>query len=87
MLNLPSSDSPLRELFDIETDLVPVGMPGAPVATFREAVTSARRSMVADPRITAIHSICMTADDHIRLVKIGPRGGLYRLWDFGRRFR
>ncbi len=87
MLTLPSSTSPLRELFDIETDLVPVGMPGAPITTFREAVTSARRSMAANPAIRAVFSICMTADDHIRLVKVGPRGGLYRLWDFGRRTR
>ena len=84
MLALPSSSSPLRGLFDV-AHLAEIASPAnrAKLPTFRDAVASARQHMANDRAAKAINVICICADDTLQLVRVGPKGGIKRLWNFG----
>ena len=81
-LSLPLSSSPLRSMFDV-AHLAEMANPSnrAKLATFRQAVQSAR-AMISDG-VKSVNCICVTADGCLRLIQIGPRGGVKRLWNFG----
>jgi hypothetical protein len=84
MLNLPSSTSEIRNLFEV-SHLAEIASPAnrAKLPTFRMAATSARQHMGADQTIKAVHSICLCADGSLRLIRFGPKGGVKRVWNFG----
>lgn len=83
MLSLPSSSSPLRNLFSV-ADLAAMAAPEnrSKLATLRDAINGARR-MFADSAVSSVNCICVTADGNLRLVRIGNKGGIKRLWNFG----
>ena len=85
MLHMPLSDSPLRDLFDT-ADLVRLAHPDnrSDLPTFRQAVTAARRHLDLDPAARAAHGIGLCADGTLRLIRVGRRGGIARLWNFGK---
>ena len=80
---LPTSDSPLRELFSV-AHLVEVASPENRyrLPTLRDAINSARK--VVDAGAHSANCICVTADGNLRLVRIGSKGGIKRLWNFGK---
>ena len=83
MLTLPPRDSEIRTMFDMG-HLAEIANPknrAHMMPTLRDALNSASR-MFEDKAVKSINSICMTADGHIRLVRIGRRLGIKRLWDF-----
>lgn len=84
MLSLPSSSSTLRNLFDVEA-LAEIAAPAnrSKLRTFREAVTSARQYMATERGAKAVNTICVCADGTLQLVRVGPKGGIKRLWNFG----
>lgn len=83
-LSLPASSSNLRNLFDV-AHLVEIAAPcnRAKLRTFREAVTSARQYMAAEPAAKFVNTICLCADGTLQLVRVGQKGGIKRLWNFG----
>ena len=83
MLALPASSSPLRSLFDV-AELAEMASPANRVKlpTLRGAINSARQ-MFSDGVAKSVALICVTADGHLRLIQVGPKGGVRRLWDFG----
>ena len=79
MLSLPLSDSPLREMFDVEQ------LAYRKWTTLADAKASAKRTF--ERHGSAIRSVCfivLTATDAVQLVQIGPRGGSKVLWNFGK---
>jgi len=77
-LRLPLASSRLRELFDV-ADLVDWKQ----LPLFRQTLNGAVAYLQAEPGARAVHSLCIRADCHIWLIKVGPKGGWERLWDFG----
>ncbi len=77
MLSLPLTSSPLRELFELATLVDYQKLPD-----FRRAV-SACRNTVQQRGIRSVHSVCMRAAGEIVLIKVGKRGGVKQLWNFG----
>lgn len=84
MLALPSSSSPLRALIDVAA-LAEMAAPEnrSKLRTLRDAINSARAFLSAEPTAREVNAVCVTADGHLRLIRIGPKGGIKRLWDFG----
>lgn len=82
MLSLPSSSSNLRNLFEVST-LVEIAAPAnrSKLPTFRDAVSSARKLIASGAH--SVNVICVTADGNLRLVQVGNKGGIKRLWKFG----
>jgi len=78
MLNFPIKTSELRDLFDV-SDLVS----WRTLPTFPQALRGARATVAGDPAIAAVNSICLRANGDVWLIKVGPRGGWRRLWNFG----
>jgi hypothetical protein len=79
---LPSSFSPLRERFDIASDLVPLGTGERQAPTFADAKANAIRSMKENKGIAAITAIVLRANDDLEMVEFGPRGRGTTLWNF-----
>tara|TARA_R110000796_G_scaffold213489_1_gene329594 strand:- start:367 stop:627 length:261 start_codon:yes stop_codon:yes gene_type:complete len=79
---IPSSFSPLRERFDVASDLVPIGTGERQAPTFAEAKANAIRSMKAHKGIAALTAIVLRANDDLELVEFGPRGRATILWNF-----
>tara|TARA_R110000796_G_scaffold186079_1_gene302931 strand:- start:220 stop:573 length:354 start_codon:yes stop_codon:yes gene_type:complete len=81
---LPLSSSPLRERFDIASDLAPIGTGERLAPTYADAKASALRTMSKDSGIASVTSICLRANDDLELVDFGPRGRATSLWNFSR---
>ena len=81
---LPASASPLRSMFSVEHDLVPIGTGQRLPATFRDALQGARDTMAASKAIRSVTVIALRANDDLVLVRVGPRGGHKCLWNFSR---
>lgn len=75
-LKLPTDDR--SELVDLESLARWRELP-----TFRQAVRDAVRYMKAVPAAKSVCVQCLRADGRVWLVRVGPRGGWRRLWDFG----
>lgn len=82
--SLPLTSSPLRALFSVE-DLVTIADRERrhQLPTLAQAGIAARKMMREDSTVRSVHSICVTHDEHLRLVRFGNRCGSKRLWDFG----
>lgn len=78
MLTLPSSESPIREAFDV-ADLAAKRWVTLPNAKF-----SASRMFAESKGIAAINSLVLRANGDLHLMQFGPRGGKKSLWNFGR---
>jgi hypothetical protein len=83
-LRLPLTGSKTRELFDVR-HLAEVASPEnrSKLMTRRECVSRVKDAMSANKSIRAIHSFCLSANGHLHLLRVGPRGGVSRIWDFG----
>jgi hypothetical protein len=75
-LSLPTANSSLRDLFNV-ADLVE----WRALPNFRQALASAG-DMIASGADSA-QVVCRRADGQVWLVKVGPKGGWKRLWNFG----
>jgi len=82
MAHILPQNPALRELFDVATDLVPIGTGERQAPTFGEAKANAIRSMKAYKGIAAITAIVIRANDDLELVEFGPRGRATTLWNF-----
>lgn len=80
-VNLPSTDSPIRDLFDI-TDLVAIGSGEVTPPTFPQARQAARQTFISDEAIRDVHSICLKADGSLTLERFGPQGAHKTVWTF-----
>lgn len=83
-LRLPLTGSKTRELFDV-AHLAEVASPEnrSKLMTLREARSRAVESMKQNRSIREIHTFCLSANGHLLLLRVGPRGGWHRVWDFG----
>jgi hypothetical protein len=80
MLSLPSSNSELREKFDI-MDLAEKRW-----STFLESKAAARNVFAKSEGVKKVNTLTMRADGSIHLIEWGPRGGKKVLWNFGKYF-
>ena len=85
MLSLPSSNSPLRSLFDV-AELAVNAAPGnrQKMPTFRDARLKAPAFFAAEPAARSLTAIVARADGQLWLVRFGRKGGWQRLWNFGK---
>ena len=83
-LSLPPSSSTLRTFFDV-AHLAEIASPAnrAKLCTFRQAITSARAFLAAERSTKEVNTICICADGSLQLIRVGPKGGVRRLWNFG----
>lgn len=81
-LRLPTADDSRRDFIDIAY-LAEMGATKR-FPTFREALSSARRTVAADFTIREAHSICMRADGEVWLIRVGIKGGWRKVWNFGK---
>jgi len=77
-LLLPLSSSELRDLFDV-ADLVNYSA----LPTYPRAVSGCRASVAGDKRVRSVQSVCIRANGDIWLIRVGKRGAVKRLWNFG----
>jgi hypothetical protein len=84
MLRLPPNTHRVRETLDMN-HLVEVARPKNRhlLLTRVEAVAAATRAMREDSAIKSIDSFYLSATDNLILARIGRRGGVKKLWDFG----
>lgn len=87
MLHLPSSNSPLRSLFDV-AELAVMASPEnrQKMPTFRDARLKAPVFFTAEPAARELYAIVVRADGQLWLVRFGRRGGWRRVWNFGQLF-
>jgi hypothetical protein len=71
-------------LFDV-ADLAALAAPAnrRALPTFRAAVMAAREYIAVEQNCNAVNSLCVCADGTLQLVRVGPCGGVRRLWNFG----
>jgi hypothetical protein len=84
-LSLPLSDNPIRALFDVAhlAELADFAN-RSKLRGFRETILSARRIMTDDKTVRAVHSVCLRADGELWLIRVGPKGGCKKVWNFGK---
>ena len=84
-LLLPSSESPVRSLFDV-AHIAQVCAPSVrhQLPTLREARSSAA-AILSGGGVKAVTSVVLRANGDIHLMQFGPRGGMRKVWNFGGR--
>lgn len=82
MFNLPTSNDPRRELFDLDVIAKIGASRGAGAPTLREAIAAGRRS-VADKTTRAAHVVALLAGGDLVLIRVGKRGAWRKVWTFG----
>ena len=81
MLNLPATDSPIRDLVDIG-DLATMHRQDVPFLA--NALSGHRAMMKADKAIKSVNFLATSVTDgNLYLFAAGRRGGVRTLWDFG----
>lgn len=83
MHTLPAANHPARAMFDI-ADIVAIGTGERAVPVRHVAVRQAREYLAREKTAKAVCSIVLEHDDNISLVRIGARGGVKRIWVFGK---
>lgn len=78
-MKLPLPDSPLREMFDAEE----VVLRWHELPSFVNAVRACRNT-VANMPVRSAQAVCIRANAEIWLIQVGKRGGIKRLWNFGK---
>ena len=78
-LLLPPSSSPLRETFEIESLVNWQSLP-----TFREALAGCRNFISREKKAKSVNALCLRMDGSVWLIKVGPKGGWKRLWNFSK---
>jgi hypothetical protein len=81
MYALPSADSPLREIFEIE-DLVAIGTGERKAPTIPEARASARETFASSRTTSRVYFLAMRANDDIELISIGRQLKVRTEWKF-----
>lgn len=83
-LRLPPSDSPIRELIDLN-QLASLSAPAErqKLPTLTQARELARRTFEADRAAKSVNILVLLMDGSLELVSYGPRGGRQTLWKFG----
>ncbi len=85
MFRLPNPSSPLRQLFDIGR-LAVIAAPenrATMLPRYAQAVFSAKQWLTAEKAARSLHLIAIRPDGELWLVRVGKRGGVKRLWNFG----
>lgn len=77
MLRLPLNDSPLCELFSV-ADLID----WQKLPTYQHAKIAAIKQF-GDTAVKSVNCVAMRANGDIWLFRVGPRGGVKKLWNFG----
>jgi hypothetical protein len=78
MLSLPTTASPLRQMFDVQSLVDWRTLP-----TFRQGLEGCTRFLQSEPAAKSAQSVVMRADGEIWLIRVGPKGGWKKLWNFG----
>ena len=81
MHSLPPTNSPLREMFSVERDLIPLGTGARKPARFRDALREAQRAVASSATLEVVF-IALHHNDSLVLVRVGKRGGHKCLWNF-----
>lgn len=84
-LKLPVSSSPLRELFDV-ADLAALAdiQVRMKLPNLQQAKMSARNTFANDNAAKQVNMLVVRANGELHLTAFGPRGGVKRLWNFGK---
>ena len=84
MLSLPTSSSPLRQLFDVAT-LAEVASPAnrSKLPTFRQTVQSAKEFFASETSAKSLNAVTLRASGELWLVEVKRSGGWRKLWNFG----
>ena len=84
-LKIPASSSPLRELFDV-ADLAALAdiQVRVKLPTLPQAKMSARNTFANDSALRQVNMLVIRANGELHLTALGPRGGVKRLWNFGK---
>ena len=72
---LPPMTSPIRDLFSIERDLVPIGAKERLPMLFNDARRAAVKFIAANRNVKTVTSLAMRGNDDLVLIEIGARGG------------
>jgi len=83
-LALPTSSSPLRQLFDV-ADLAALASPSnrAQLSTFRGTVQSAKSFFAGEPAAKSLNAVTLRANGELWLVEVKRSGAWRKLWNFG----
>lgn len=84
MLSLPTSSSPLRQLFDVAT-LAEVASPAnrSKLPTFRQTVQSAKEFFASETSAKSLNAVTLRASGELWLVEVKRSGSWRKLWNFG----
>lgn len=83
---IPTADHPAREFLGDMAHVADVLNPAnlSRMATFSDALRSARKSFEAEPAQRAVYVICLRCENDERwLIRVGKRGGWRKIWNFG----
>lgn len=83
---LPPAGHPARELFEVAA-LVDAATGKNPVPVLSKASYDARRFLARNPAVKSVVTFAVQADDTFGLFQIGKRGGIRKLWTFGKATR
>lgn len=83
-LALPTSSSPLRQLFDV-ADLAEMASPAnrSKLPTFRQTVQSAKSFFAGETSAKAVNAVTFRANGELWLVEVKRSGAWRKLWNFG----
>lgn len=83
-LALPTSSSPLRQLFDV-ADLAALASPSnrAQLPTFRQTVQSAKSFFAVETSAKSLNAVTLRANGELWLVEVKRSGAWRKLWNFG----
>jgi len=83
-LLMPPQGSPYREMFDTaELVKMNIARERLKMPVFRDTLIAAKAFMARDKNVHSVNCIAMRANGDIWLFRVGKRGGVKKLWNFG----
>ena len=83
MLKMPPANHYAAELID-KKHLADLVQNYALLLTFRGAIRSAKNTMLQNKAIKSVYCYALRANDELWLLRVGPRGGWRKVWNFGK---